>query len=168
MKLERFTSFFYSHATTAKKCTKKRDARAKLLFCYSKVIAFWPFSLPSPSSLLKLPIVVIQIFCYHGNMTSHLSSLFVWYFLNQSIQLSIGVFWAWTNLKKHKVMASGSQNWSSPERAISLWRTSPLWVINIYFFILEIQRAFMHNVSVSCDKTVLKPNCAEIATFIKE
>ena len=33
-----------------RKCTKKRDARAKLLFC-----AFAPFSLPSTSSLLKLP-----------------------------------------------------------------------------------------------------------------
>ena len=29
------------------------------------------FSLPSPSSLLKLPIVVIHKFCYHGNVTSH-------------------------------------------------------------------------------------------------
>ena len=38
---------------TAKKCTKKRDARAKLLFCQSKLIAFLPFSLTSPSSLLK-------------------------------------------------------------------------------------------------------------------
>ena len=36
---------------TAKKCTKKRDARAKL-FCQSKLIAFLPFLLPSPSLLL--------------------------------------------------------------------------------------------------------------------
>ena len=36
---------------------------------------FLPFSLPSTSSLLKLPIVVIQKFCYHGNVTSHFSSL---------------------------------------------------------------------------------------------
>ena len=43
-----------SRATTAKKCTKKRDARAKLLFCLSKPIVFLPFSLPSPSSLLEL------------------------------------------------------------------------------------------------------------------
>ena len=43
-----------SRATTAKKCTKKRDARAKLLFCQFKPIAFLLFSLPSPSSLLKL------------------------------------------------------------------------------------------------------------------
>ena len=71
----------------------------------------------------KLAIVVIQIFCHHGNMTSHFSSLFVWYFLNQSIQLSIGVFCTWTNLKKHYVMASASQNWSWPETAKSLWRT---------------------------------------------
>ena len=38
---------------TAKKCTKKRDALAKLLFCYYKPIAYLPFLLPSP--LLKLP-----------------------------------------------------------------------------------------------------------------
>jgi len=44
---------------TAKECTKKRDARAKLLFCQSKPIAFLPFSLTSPSSLLsKLSIPV--------------------------------------------------------------------------------------------------------------
>ena len=36
---------------TAKKCTKERDARAKL-FCQSKLITFLPFSLPLPSSLL--------------------------------------------------------------------------------------------------------------------
>ena len=40
---------------TAKKCTKKRDARAKLLFYRSKPVAFLPFSNTSPSSLLKLP-----------------------------------------------------------------------------------------------------------------
>ena len=35
---------------------KKRDARAKLLFCQSKPIAFLPaFPLPSPSSFVKLP-----------------------------------------------------------------------------------------------------------------
>ena len=45
-----------SHATMAEKCTKKRDAHGKLLFCLSKPIAFLPFSLPSPSSLRKLPI----------------------------------------------------------------------------------------------------------------
>ena len=36
-------------ATTVEKCTKKRDARAKLLFGLSKPIAFLPLSLPSPS-----------------------------------------------------------------------------------------------------------------------
>ena len=55
---------------------KKRDARAKLLFCHSKPIVFLPLSLLSPSSsLLKLPIVVNQKFCYHGNVTAHFSSL---------------------------------------------------------------------------------------------
>ena len=46
-----------SRTTMAKKCTKKRDARAK------------------PLSLLKLPIALIQKFRYHGNLTSHLSCL---------------------------------------------------------------------------------------------
>ena len=47
-----------SPAKTAMRCTKKREARAKLLFSLSKPIAFLPFSLPSPSSssLRKLPI----------------------------------------------------------------------------------------------------------------
>ena len=44
-----------SRAPTAMKCTKKRVARAKLLFCQSKPIAFLPISLPSPPLLLKLP-----------------------------------------------------------------------------------------------------------------
>ena len=35
---------------TAKKCTKKCVARAKLLFCWCKPIAFLLFSLPSPWS----------------------------------------------------------------------------------------------------------------------
>ena len=39
-----------------KKCPEKRGARAKLLICQTKPIAFLPFSLPSLSSLLKLPI----------------------------------------------------------------------------------------------------------------
>ena len=44
--------------------------------CFTnKLIAFLPFSLPSPSLLPKLPFVVIQKFCYHGNVTSHFSSL---------------------------------------------------------------------------------------------
>ena len=43
---------------TAKKCTKKCDGRAKLLFCQPKPIALMLFSLTSPSSLLKLPIFV--------------------------------------------------------------------------------------------------------------
>ena len=42
---------------TAKKFTKKRVARAELLFCQSKSIAVLPFSLTTPSSLLKLPVV---------------------------------------------------------------------------------------------------------------
>ena len=39
-----------------------------------------PFSLPWQSSLLKLPIIVIQKFCYHGNTTSHFSPLLTQFF----------------------------------------------------------------------------------------
>ena len=46
-----------SRAVTAKKCTKKHDARAELLFCQSKPITFLPFSLMSPSLLAKLLII---------------------------------------------------------------------------------------------------------------
>ena len=51
-----------------KKCTKKCDCfffanLNLLLFCCS------------PSPLQKLSVVVIQKFCYHGNVTSHFSSL---------------------------------------------------------------------------------------------
>ena len=59
-----------SCVTTAKKWTK-------LLFCLSKPIATLPFSLPSPSSLLKVTVVVVQKCWYNGNVTSHFSSLFV-------------------------------------------------------------------------------------------
>ena len=52
-----------------KKRTKKRDSRAQLLLCWYSPIAFFQFSLPS------LAIVVIQKFCYHGNVTSAFSFL---------------------------------------------------------------------------------------------
>ena len=75
------------------KCTKKRDARAKLFFCQSKPIAFLLFAVAprgaetrdeplrtsaceaTVSVAKKLPIVVIHKFCYPGNVASHFSSL---------------------------------------------------------------------------------------------
>ena len=45
----------------------------KVLALLPKLIAFLPLLLLSPSSLLKVPIVLIQKLCYHGNMTSHFS-----------------------------------------------------------------------------------------------
>ena len=40
-----------------------------------KPTAFLPFLLLSPLSLLKLPIIVIQKVCHHGNVMTHFSSL---------------------------------------------------------------------------------------------
>ena len=52
-------------------------------FCFCFVIAFSPFLLLSILSSVKLPNVVIQKFCYHGNVTTHFSSLLreslLWY-----------------------------------------------------------------------------------------
>ena len=45
----------------------------RVLALLPKLIAFLPLLLPSPSSLLKLPIVLIQKLCYHGDMTSRFS-----------------------------------------------------------------------------------------------
>ena len=45
-----------SRATTAKKCTKRCDAREQLFFCQSKPVN--------------------QKFCYHSNVTSHFSTLY--------------------------------------------------------------------------------------------
>ena len=42
---------------TVKKCTKKLDARAELLFCPFNLLLFWRFSLSSPSWHLKVLIV---------------------------------------------------------------------------------------------------------------
>ena len=52
---------------------KKRDHMHSCCFAYLNDLLFFflLFSLPSPLLLLKLPIVVIQKFCYHGNETSH-------------------------------------------------------------------------------------------------
>ena len=47
--------FHRSHAATAKKCTKKRDAHANLFFCLI-ILAVLTFLLPLPLLMLKLPI----------------------------------------------------------------------------------------------------------------
>ena len=56
MKLYAFSCL--NRAVTAKKCTKKRDTRALLLFSFVlpiQLIAFLTFSLSSPSWHLKVP-----------------------------------------------------------------------------------------------------------------
>ena len=45
----------FCRAVTAKKCTKKRDARAKLLFWLLNLLLFLTILLPSPTSDLKRP-----------------------------------------------------------------------------------------------------------------
>ena len=46
--------------------------------CFTNInlLLFLPLSLRSLLSLPNVPFVVIQKFCYHGNLTSHFSSLF--------------------------------------------------------------------------------------------
>ena len=52
-----------------------RNVQKSVMHVQSCCFAILPFSLPSPSLLLKLSIVVIRKCCYHGNVTSHFSSL---------------------------------------------------------------------------------------------
>ena len=57
--------------------------------CFTNInlLLFLPFSLllPSPSLLPKLPFVVIQKFCFHGNVTSPFTSLLVLFNSRRSI-----------------------------------------------------------------------------------
>ena len=53
-----------SRAVTAKKCTKKRDARVVVL---NNLLLFSRLSLPSPSSLLKLSVKDFKIRRRDGN-----------------------------------------------------------------------------------------------------
>ena len=48
-----------SRATTVKKCTKKARCKCKVVVLLIKPIAFFPFSLPSASSLLKLSNILV-------------------------------------------------------------------------------------------------------------
>ena len=45
-----------SGKVTAKKCTKKCDARAKFFLLINPMLLFLTFPLPSPSSVFKLPM----------------------------------------------------------------------------------------------------------------
>ena len=72
----------------AKKCTKKRKARAKFFFCQS-------FAVPRRRCKNSL-LLWSRKFCYHGNVTSHFSSLSVFPIRSQEnliLCLLIGRIW---------------------------------------------------------------------------
>ena len=59
-----------SRAVMAKKCTIKCNAHTELLFFLLSLVLFLTFSLPSPSSLLKLPIdkeCTVMVFVFSPN-----------------------------------------------------------------------------------------------------
>ena len=90
---------------------------------------FLPVSLSSPSLMPKLPFLVIPKFCYHGNVTSHFSSLYPcnWYsgfcfehrFLNKRMPAhKIPVRREKTRLTSPGVRAAGtSKDWRDSGRA---------------------------------------------------
>ena len=84
----------YINKVHAKKCTKKCDARAKMLFCQSKPVSLLPFFLLSLSSLLKLPIgcnqMNLKIFILHL-ATPHAVSFFfkIFFFFVQQVHAFI-------------------------------------------------------------------------------
>ena len=68
-------------------CKKREHVQS---CCFTNInLLLLTFSLPSPSLLPKLPFVVIQKFCYHGNVTSRFSSLLPqnFHLLKTSLQL---------------------------------------------------------------------------------
>ena len=75
----------YINKVHAKKCRKKCNARAKMLFCQSKPVGLLPFLLLSLSLLLKLPIgcsqMNLKIFILHL-ATPHAVSFFKNFFLS--------------------------------------------------------------------------------------
>ena len=64
-----------SRAATVKKCTKKRAARAKLLFCLLNLLRFFPFLLTSPLPLLKLFTVTVGCLLHHIVLGLNVSSV---------------------------------------------------------------------------------------------
>ena len=64
-----------SRAASVKKCTKKHDARAKLLFCLLNLLRFFPFLLTSPLSLLKLFTVTMGYILHHIVLGLNVSSV---------------------------------------------------------------------------------------------
>ena len=64
-----------SRLATVKKCTKKRAARAKLLFCLLNLLRFFPFLLTSPLSLLKLFTVTVGYILHHIVLGLNVSSV---------------------------------------------------------------------------------------------
>ena len=70
------SEFWHFHVVVAqrraKKCTKKRGAHAKLLFCLSNLLHFLPFLWLSPSFLLKLSINCTPSWIVRGRLAGHL------------------------------------------------------------------------------------------------
>ena len=90
---------------------KKRDARAKLFFVFVSLNLL--FFCRSPSPLQKLSVVVIQKFCYYGNVTSHFSYHFLDYcFFQESVSRNLSKLKPWElppNRVKHKVTAQNRE-----------------------------------------------------------
>ena len=101
-----------SRVMTAKKCTNWKSVLhgQRCGFCLSTRIASLPFSLPSVSQLLKVPIAVIQKFCYHGNVTSHFFSLFCAEVITQCLYPFIKCF-VQRYEEDMKQISSGSTNY---------------------------------------------------------
>ena len=52
------------HAKTGKKCTKKRDTGAKLLFCFLNLLIFGPSHFSPPRRILRWPEPIYRRVCY--------------------------------------------------------------------------------------------------------
>ena len=86
---------------------KKAWCTCKVVVLLINLLLCLLFSLPSPSpsSLLKLSIVVIQKFCYHGNVTSH------WPLSIGPVLLSKTIFRHWNSFLSSAAEGGKSMDW---------------------------------------------------------
>ena len=86
---------------------KKAWCTCKVVVLLINLLLCLLFSLPSPSpsSLLKLSIVVIQKFCYHGNVTSH------WPLSVGPVLLSKTIFRHWNSFLSSAAEGGKSMDW---------------------------------------------------------
>ena len=156
---------------------KKRDARAKLLFCQSKPLAFLPLSLPSPSSLLKLPNVQESTGCAMETLPSRapffLASITFKPLLRRlpnmpmhnlrnsasfmnTVESAHLLCYYTKHQGYHQLLGSGCLPFTWANRSVPVWANNRTQNSGLVNFVLESQSLFAQ-ISSIYQKTATKP-----------